>query len=153
MTNLPKLKRLRELDKLTTKGPWASGELGSWGGEGFYVVAGPDSYASPVFLYEKRSGLEERFIADFGDAGDAALFMSESRNALPALISALELAVGALGKVADPRKRDHKEPDNYTQLGCVMHLSNEALKEIEKLMADSPQEPSKIDGNPNKGTP
>jgi hypothetical protein len=33
----------------------------------------------------------------------------------------------ALEKIADPRKRDHKEPDAYTELGCVMNIANEAL--------------------------
>lgn len=35
--------------------------------------------------------------------------------------------VEALDKIADPRKRDHKEPDAYTTLGCVMHIAEEAL--------------------------
>lgn len=42
----------------------------------------------------------------------------------------LAVAVEALEKVADPRKRDHKEPDAYTQLGCVMHIASEALSRI-----------------------
>ena len=40
--------------------------------------------------------------------------------------------VAALEKIADPRKRDHSEPDAYTQLGCVMNIANEALKEWNK---------------------
>ena len=35
----------------------------------------------------------------------------------------------ALKKIADPRLRDHKEPDLYTELGCIMNIANEALKE------------------------
>lgn len=35
--------------------------------------------------------------------------------------------VEALEKIADPRKRDHKEPDAYTELGCLMNIANEAL--------------------------
>lgn len=35
----------------------------------------------------------------------------------------------ALEKIADPRKRDHSEPDAYTQLGCVMNIANEALSD------------------------
>jgi hypothetical protein len=34
----------------------------------------------------------------------------------------------ALEKIADPRKR-HKEPNDYTELGCCMNIANEALKE------------------------
>lgn len=37
--------------------------------------------------------------------------------------------VAALEKIADPRKRDHTEPDAYTELGCVMNIADEALKE------------------------
>jgi len=36
----------------------------------------------------------------------------------------------ALEKIGDPRKRDHQEPDAYTQLGCVMNIANEALEKI-----------------------
>lgn len=34
----------------------------------------------------------------------------------------------ALKKIADPRLRDHKEPDAFTELGCVMNIADEALK-------------------------
>lgn len=34
----------------------------------------------------------------------------------------------ALGKISDPRKRDHQESDAYTQLGCVMNIAKEALE-------------------------
>lgn len=33
----------------------------------------------------------------------------------------------ALSKIADPRLRDHKEPDAYTELGCVMNIAEQAL--------------------------
>lgn len=39
----------------------------------------------------------------------------------------VEIALEALEKIADPRKRDHKEPDDYTEKGCLMHIANEAL--------------------------
>lgn len=42
----------------------------------------------------------------------------------------LDMAVKTLEKIADPRKRDHKEPDAYTQLGCVMHMADETLEKI-----------------------
>ena len=44
----------------------------------------------------------------------------------------LRIAREALEKIADPRKRDHQEPDAYTQLGCVMNIADEALKDIER---------------------
>ncbi len=37
-----------------------------------------------------------------------------------------------LEKIADPRKRDHSEPDAYTQLGCVMHMAEEVLEKTKK---------------------
>ena len=36
----------------------------------------------------------------------------------------------ALEKIADPRKRDHSEPDAYTQLGCVMQIALDALEPV-----------------------
>lgn len=44
--------------------------------------------------------------------------------------SAFQKCVDTLKKIADPRLRDHKEPDAYTQLGCVMHMAEETLREI-----------------------
>ena len=38
-----------------------------------------------------------------------------------------EIAKAALEQIADPRKRDHQEPDKYTEVGCLMHLASEAL--------------------------
>jgi hypothetical protein len=37
----------------------------------------------------------------------------------------------ALEKIADPRKRDHSEPDKYTELGCVMNIAQEALDAVD----------------------
>jgi hypothetical protein len=49
--------------------------------------------------------------------------IEEKDKMLATLISALE-------QIADPRKRDHKEPDTYTELGCVMNIASEALKAV-----------------------
>lgn len=40
----------------------------------------------------------------------------------------IDQLVLALRKIADPNLR-HSEPDKYTELGCVMNIANEALKE------------------------
>lgn len=40
--------------------------------------------------------------------------------------------VGTLEKIADPRLRDHQEPDPYTELGCVMNMASEALAILPK---------------------
>lgn len=45
------------------------------------------------------------------------------------LESKLSIAVEALEKISDPRKRDHREPDAYTELGCVMHIARTAPRE------------------------
>lgn len=52
------------------------------------------------------------------------------------LILAVECAERALAKIEDPRLRDHKEPDAYTQLGCVMHMAGEARAEIKRLLCE-----------------
>jgi hypothetical protein len=46
-----------------------------------------------------------------------------------ALRKANETLIEALEKIADPRKRDHNEPDAYTTLGCVMNIADLALTE------------------------
>lgn len=43
----------------------------------------------------------------------------------------LNLAIATLEKIADPRKR-HKEPDKYTELGCVMNMADQALSAIKE---------------------
>lgn len=39
----------------------------------------------------------------------------------------------ALDKISDPRKRDHKEPDDYTEKCCLMHMAVEALSAGDKI--------------------
>lgn len=39
-----------------------------------------------------------------------------------------EILREALLKISDPRKRDHKEPDDYTEKCCLMSIAFEALK-------------------------
>lgn len=55
---------------------------------------------------------------------------ASARQQIEELEEKLSKAVEALEKIADPRKRDHKEPDAYTTLGCVMHIADEALSKI-----------------------
>ena len=43
-----------------------------------------------------------------------------------------EIAKAALEKIADPRKRDHQEPDKYTEVGCLMNMASEALAGMER---------------------
>lgn len=45
------------------------------------------------------------------------------------LMAKLVTALTALDKIRDPRKR-HKEPDKYTELGCVMNIADIAYQEI-----------------------
>lgn len=49
------------------------------------------------------------------------------------LAEPLLLAIEALEKIADPRKR-HKEPDKYTEVGCIMNISDQALQRIEEML-------------------
>ena len=42
----------------------------------------------------------------------------------------LEVSIEALENIADPRKRDHNEPDAYTTLGCVMNIADGALTKL-----------------------
>lgn len=55
-------------------------------------------------------------------------FIAHARNTYRRLLDEVERLRAVLEKIADPRKRDHTEPDEYTQLGCVMNMANEALE-------------------------
>lgn len=46
------------------------------------------------------------------------------------LLEQLQKCREALAKVSDPRKRDHREPDTYTELGCVMHIAEQCLIDV-----------------------
>lgn len=49
-------------------------------------------------------------------------------------VKVIEVYEWALQKIEDPRKRDHREPDAYTTLGCVMNIATEALAEVQKIV-------------------
>lgn len=74
----------------------------------------PEAFGSNAWILSKHA-----YIVGY-EAGRASL---EHENA------ALR---GALEKIADPRKRDHKEPDAQTEVYCLMHIANEALGKGEK---------------------
>jgi hypothetical protein len=40
--------------------------------------------------------------------------------------------LSVMQKIADPRLRDHREPDKYTEVGCMIHMAEEAIKDYEK---------------------
>jgi chromosome segregation ATPase len=73
-----------------------------------------------VELEQERDEARDDMLAEH----QAAVDMFAKYDALRDRVGQLE---GALEKIADPRKRDHQEPDAYTQLGCVMHMAAEAL--------------------------
>lgn len=76
-------------------------------------------------LKEIRARLEAVGAPRAGD--DHALFD------LSTLLAIVDVMQAALEKIEDPRKRDHKEPDAYTTLGCVMSIASEALQACDKL--------------------
>jgi len=54
-----------------------------------------------------------------------ALYWEKHSPKVLALIKALE-------KIADPRLRDHREPDKYTEVGCMIYMAEQALAEFKK---------------------
>lgn len=46
------------------------------------------------------------------------------------LVVGLQDCVKTLNKIEDPRKRDHKEPDEYTAHGCAMNIARECLERL-----------------------
>lgn len=50
------------------------------------------------------------------------------------LLAVIEVMSEALEKIEDPRKRDHKEPDKYTEVGCMMNMATEAIANAVELL-------------------
>lgn len=48
------------------------------------------------------------------------------------LAAQLAIARTALEKIADPRLRDHQEPDKYTEVGCMMYIAEQALALLDR---------------------
>jgi hypothetical protein len=48
----------------------------------------------------------------------------------------VEIYEKALVKIEDPRKRDHREPDKYTECACIMNMAADALTEGERIKND-----------------
>jgi len=57
-------------------------------------------------------------------------------DSLADLHAALVECVRALDKIADPRKRGHREPDAYTTVGGVIHIAQDALDSLRLAMVE-----------------
>ena len=64
-----------------------------------------------------------KFATDYEEQRDQALTL-------------LRKAREALEKIADPRKRGHSEPDEYTQHGCAIHIAETTLIEIDEALKE-----------------
>lgn len=106
-----KLAELRELEAKATPRPWD-----------YRCNDFIDNHAKPRHLWSEY-GFIGHFYSPCGTAHVDAEFTVKSRNALPNLLSALELAVGALEK--------------YKTMSCSTNhelAAKEALSEIERLI-------------------
>lgn len=108
------LEEMKRAAESATPGPWSYGPM-KRRSSGYWI--GADT---------ARIG-----VLDMGIQGDVNSKLVSSCS--PERIQALIAVVEALEKIADPRKRDHKEPDTYTELGCVMNIANDALERLEKV--------------------
>jgi hypothetical protein len=78
-----------------------------------------------------RGGVSKAF--DLWDKADGD--RRQLRRQLRTLREAVGPLVEAVEKIADPRKRDHREPDTYTELGCVMNIADQALAAYHSALA------------------
>ncbi len=62
----------------------------------------------------------------------AAFIAASSPERVLELIQEVRRFREALDKIRDPRKR-HREPDAYTELGCVMNIADEALADSKEV--------------------
>ncbi len=78
---------------------------------------------------EAYHALDEKYNHAVNKFAEESLKRVELSDKFMKLTNKCERYRQALAKIADPRLRDHKEPDSYTELGCVMHMASEALGE------------------------
>lgn len=58
---------------------------------------------------------------------DGVLYAEKHVTDIPRVKALIE----ALAKIADPRLRDHREPDAQTEVYCMIHIASEALSKFE----------------------
>jgi hypothetical protein len=75
---------------------------------------------------EAQSSLRDKGIS--ATNAHARTILDGLNVAINARVNKLE---AALKKIADPRLRDHKEPDKYTECACMMYMAEEALQQDE----------------------
>ena len=75
-------------------------------------------------MTEERLKQIEKFVSD-SEGGFLGVIVAQPM--IKELLDENQKLRDALEKIADPRKRDHQEPDAYTQLGCVMEIAAKAL--------------------------
>lgn len=98
-------------------------------------IAGYKAHAEKA--QKKLRALEVKYnergaaMQDTGDVVRSLYQGSEVSKRMQGLTLKLERAKAWLEKIADPRKRDHREPDKYTEVGCMIYMAEEALKELE----------------------
>lgn len=90
----------------------------------------------PWFEDENHISSDNDIICDFISASENRQFIARCRQDIPFLLQALNRYKDALERIADPRKRTHKEPDAYTTLGCVMNMAEQALAEVERMTGE-----------------
>ena len=97
-------------------------------GQMFDYLFGKESAAFSMKFTEHdfRSRLHGRQL-DWTTAYEEMARVANEKIELSDVGVAFKQAVEVLEKIADPRKRDHREPDPYTQLGCVMNMAQEWL--------------------------
>jgi len=107
--------RLREVCDAASDGPWTAYENGPWGSQGFGVVTFCDDKVHRAFNTHPHDNSKE--------SAKDALFIAESRTALPKLLDALEVALEELGVI---EKSDSNIPAHI--------IARSALKEIETII-------------------
>lgn len=84
-------------------------------------------------LRAKTEELQDAVLCEHQAAVDMFCKYDDMKDANDILKERLAIAIEALEKITDPRKRDHKEPDLYTTMGCVMFIAAKALSDIGTL--------------------
>lgn len=141
-----KLAELRELEAKAAPGPWTQGitlmtaQTRRWNQDQIRVSNSVEAKMMFANFTSEDQGRSRRFLAKFEDEKDAEVCV-KSRNALPNLLSALELAVDALeyyrkhpSVIAEAYHTGVTPEQIQVVHTFINHEATKALSEIESLL-------------------
>lgn len=132
------IEKIRKVVEAASEGPWGvdhgmkytTGKTCEWQ----HVIGARGRAICNTSAFEEVKVGDVTYVHARNGKMEDAQFIAQAREALPQALEALEALAAALEKVADPRKRDHKEPDAQTEVYCLNNIAEEALSTAASIL-------------------